>query len=251
MKFLGIIPARWASSRFPGKPLAQLGDMTMIQRVYTQAKKALDDVVVATDDNRIFRHVQEFGGTVVMTSTNHRSGTDRCAEAYQLAGINADVVINIQGDEPFIQVGQIEAIKSCFPTDIATLVQPFTPQQSIDELINPNSPKVVFSQSTHQALMFSRSVIPYTRGVPMQQWLETTQYYKHIGMYAYTVDTLMAITKLPPSPLELTESLEQLRWLENGYQIKVAISEASTIGIDTPDDLQKALLYLNSLEHKF
>lgn len=250
MKFLGIIPARWASSRFPGKPLAQLGDMTMIQRVYTQAKKALDDVVVATDDNRIFRHVQEFGGTVVMTSTNHRSGTDRCAEAYQLAGINADVVINIQGDEPFIQVGQIEAIKSCFPTDIATLVQPFTPQQSIDELINPNSPKVVFSQSTHQALMFSRSVIPYTRGVPMQQWLETTQYYKHIGMYAYTVDTLMAITKLPPSPLELTESLEQLRWLENGYQIKVAISEASTIGIDTPDDLQKALLYLNSLEHK-
>ena len=251
MKFLGIIPARWASSRFPGKPLAQLGDMTMIQRVYTQAKKALDDVVVATDDDRIFRHVQEFGGTVVMTSTNHRSGTDRCAEAYQLAGINADVVINIQGDEPFIQVGQIEAIKSCFPTDIATLVQPFTPQQSIDELINPNSPKVVFSQSTHQALMFSRSVIPYTRGVPMQQWLETTQYYKHIGMYAYTVDTLMAITKLPPSPLELTESLEQLRWLENGYQIKVAISEASTIGIDTPDDLQKALLYLNSLEHKF
>ena len=250
MKFLGIIPARWASSRFPGKPLAQLGDMTMIQRVYTQAKKALDDVVVATDDNRIFRHVQEFGGTVVMTSTNHRSGTDRCAEAYQLAGINADVVINIQGDEPFIQVGQIEAIKSCFPTDIATLVQPFTPQQSIDELINPNSPKVVFSQSTHQALMFSRSVIPYTRGVPMQQWLETTQYYKHIGMYAYTVETLMAITKLPPSPLELTESLEQLRWLENGYQIKVAISEASTIGIDTPDDLQKALLYLNSLEHK-
>lgn len=250
MKFLGIIPARWASSRFPGKPLAQLGDMTMIQRVYTQAKKALDDVVVATDDDRIFRHVQEFGGTVVMTSTNHRSGTDRCAEAYQLAGINADVVINIQGDEPFIQVGQIEAIKSCFPTDIATLVQPFTPQQSIDELINPNSPKVVFSQSTHQALMFSRSVIPYTRGVPMQQWLETTQYYKHIGMYAYTVDTLMAITKLPPSPLELTESLEQLRWLENGYQIKVAISEASTIGIDTPDDLQKALLYLNSLEHK-
>ena len=250
MKFLGIIPARWASSRFPGKPLAQLGDMTMIQRVYTQAKKALDDVVVATDDDRIFRHVQEFGGTVVMTSTNHRSGTDRCAEAYQLAGINADVVINIQGDEPFIQVGQIEAIKSCFPTDIATLVQPFTPQQSIDELINPNSPKVVFSQSTHQALMFSRSVIPYTRGVPMQQWLETTQYYKHIGMYAYTVETLMAITKLPPSPLELTESLEQLRWLENGYQIKVAISEASTIGIDTPDDLQKALLYLNSLEHK-
>ena len=250
MKFLGIIPARWASSRFPGKPLAQLGDMTMIQRVYTQAKKALDDVVVATDDDRIFRHVQEFGGTVVMTSPNHRSGTDRCAEAYQLAGINADVVINIQGDEPFIQVGQIEAIKSCFPTDIATLVQPFTPQQSIDELINPNSPKVVFSQSTHQALMFSRSVIPYTRGVPMQQWLETTQYYKHIGMYAYTVDTLMAITKLPPSPLELTESLEQLRWLENGYQIKVAISEASTIGIDTPDDLQKALLYLNSLEHK-
>lgn len=250
MKFLGIIPARWASSRFPGKPLAQLGDMTMIQRVYTQAKKALDDVVVATDDDRIFRHVQEFGGTVVMTSTNHRSGTDRCAEAYQLAGINADVVINIQGDEPFIQVGQIEAIKSCFPTDIATLVQPFTPQQSIDELINPNSPKVVFSQSTHQALMFSRSVIPYTRGVPMQQWLETTQYYKHIGMYAYTVDTLMAITKLLPSPLELTESLEQLRWLENGYQIKVAISEASTIGIDTLDDLQKALLYLNSLEHK-
>ena len=250
MKFLGIIPARWASSRFPGKPLAQLGDMTMIQRVYTQAKKALDDVVVATDDDRIFRHVQEFGGTVVMTSTNHRSGTDRCAEAYQLAGINADVVINIQGDEPFIQVGQIEAIKSCFPTDIATLVQPFTPQQSIDELINPNSPKVVFSQSTHQALMFSRSVIPYTRGVPMQQWLEKTQYYKHIGMYAYTVDTLMAITKLPPSPLERTESLEQLRWLENGYQIKVAISEASTIGIDTPDDLQKALLYLNSLEHK-
>ena len=248
MKFIGIIPARYGSTRFPGKPLAMLGGKTVIERVYHQAEGNLDDVVVATDDDRIMAAVHGFGGKVVMTSTNHRSGTDRCYEAFRKTVDFVDeddddyVVVNIQGDEPFIQPSQLEAIKGCFDdesTDIATLVKPFTEDDGIAAVENPNSPKVVVSASM-TAMYFSRSPIPYLRGKDRENWLKYHTYYKHIGMYAYKVKVLKQITSLPQSPLELAESLEQLRWLENGYKIKVGISDVETIGIDTPEDLIKA-----------
>lgn len=246
LSFVGIIPARYASTRFPGKPLAMLGDMTMIERVYRQASKELDDVWVATDDNRIAEAVKGFGGNVVMTSTEHRSGTDRCREAYLNIGSRADVVINIQGDEPFIDPLQLRQIKACFndpSTDIATLVRPFPHTGTYAQLANPNSPKVAIAPDM-RALMFSRSVIPYLRGTEEGQWAACHQYYTHIGMYAYRASILGEITLLPQSPLELAESLEQLRWLENGYTIKVGVSECPTIGIDTPEDLEAALKLL-------
>jgi 3-deoxy-manno-octulosonate cytidylyltransferase (CMP-KDO synthetase) len=245
--FIGIIPARYASTRFPGKPLAMLGDMTMIERVYRQVEKELDDVWVATDDNRIAEAVKAFGGNVVMTSEKHRSGTDRCCEAYDNIGSKADVIINIQGDEPFIDPLQLRQIKQCFDrsdTDIATLVRPFDASRGFDALANPNSPKVVFD-SQMRALLFSRSIIPYMRGKETADWASNHQYYTHIGMYAYRATTLHEITKLPQSSLELAESLEQLRWLENGYVIRVGVSECATIGIDTPADLAAAIEFLN------
>lgn len=249
MNFIGIIPARYASTRFPGKPLAIIGGKPMIQRVYEQAKKALDNVVVATDDERIFDCVIGFGGKVVMTSPNHPCGTNRCFEAYEKCGINADVVINIQGDEPFIQPEQIELLKGCFPTDIATLVKPFKPSDGIDALRNPNSPKVVTGNG--RALYFSRSVIPYMRGVNEAEWLNEaerrgTPFYKHIGLYAYRADVLKELVGLPLSALEKAESLEQLRWLEAGYEIRVAETNTQTIGIDTPEDLAAAEQFLES-----
>ncbi|MCH5347246.1 MAG: 3-deoxy-manno-octulosonate cytidylyltransferase [Muribaculaceae bacterium] len=248
MKYIGIIPARYASTRFPGKPLVDIGGMTMIERVYRQASKALERIVVATDDERIFNTVKEFGGEVVMTSTAHRSGTDRCREAYIKAGSTADVVVNIQGDEPFIAPSQIEAVKSCFEADpttpIATLVRRFDPAAGIDALQNPNTPKVVLDNSDN-ALYFSRSVIPYIRGCAPEQWPDTTTFYTHVGLYAYRADVLEAITCLPQSPLELAESLEQLRWLQNGYRIATALTDEPTIGIDTPTDLARALAHLN------
>ena len=243
LSFIGIIPARYASTRFPGKPLAMLGGKTMIERVYTQVSKVLDHVVVATDDDRIMAAVEAFGGKAVMTSTEHRSGTDRCQEAYLKNSGHEDVIINIQGDEPFIQPDQLQAIMACFDdktTDIATLVRPFDASRPYSELENPNSPKVVFSEKTHNALLFSRSVIPYLRGIPREDWLKQHKHYKHIGMYAYRADILRRITQLPPSEAELNESLEQLRWLENGYQIRVAMTDVQTIGIDTPEDLVAA-----------
>jgi len=252
MKFIGIIPARYASTRFPGKPLAMIGDKPMIQRVYEQAKKALDMVVVATDDERIFEAVKGFGGEVVMTRTDHKCGTDRCLEAFEKVTASLSevrplccqksdwVVINIQGDEPFIQPEQIEAIKSCFPTEIATLVKPYTEQDTWADLENPNTPKVVFSEVDHHAVLFSRSIIPYLRGVDKQEWLKQGKHYRHIGMYAYRADVLAQITQLPQSEMEKNESLEQLRWLENGYQIKVAVCNTYSMGIDTPADLEKA-----------
>ena len=258
MKFIGIIPARYQSTRFPGKPLALIGDKPMIQRVYEQAAKALQEVVVATDDERIYAAVKHFGGEVVMTSSTHRSGTDRCWEAYckwceekERETNNyhrPDVVINIQGDEPFIQVEQIEAIKSCFPTEIATLVKPYDTNDTLESLFNENTPKVVFSPVTHNALYFSRSVIPFIRGVKKEDWLNgETTFYKHIGMYAYRPDILEQITQLPQGCLEKTESLEQLRWLENGYKIKVAQCNSFSIGIDTPEDLEKARILVDSM----
>lgn len=246
MKFIGIIPARYASTRFPGKPLADMKGKYMIQRVYEQACKVLDRVCVATDDERIFNAVQSFGGQVVMTSERHRSGTDRCFEAYTNLGDGEEVVINIQGDEPFIKPEQIESLIACFDspqTQIATLVRPFEATEGYEALANPNSPKVVMNER-HEALYFSRSIIPYLRGVDPEQWLSRHVYYKHIGMYGYRADVLSEITRLPQSSLELAESLEQLRWLQNGYTVKVGITTQETIGIDTPADLQKAISLL-------
>ena len=246
MNFLAIIPARYASTRFPGKPLARLGGKPVIQRVYEQVAGVLDDAVVATDDERIRDAVRAFGGRVEMTSPDHRSCTDRCWEAYCKQGREYDVVVNVQGDEPFIRPSQLEAVKRCFDdpaTDIATLVKPFTEADGLAALENPNSPKVVLDAQS-RAIYFSRSVIPYLRGVPREEWLARHTFYKHIGLYAFRADVLRAVTALPQSPLELAESLEQLRWLENGYKIGVGISEVETIGIDTPEDLEKAFRFL-------
>ena len=247
MRFIGIIPARYASTRFPGKPLAMLGGMTVIERVYRQVQGCVDDVCVATDDERIASAVAAFGGRAVMTSADHRSGTDRISEAYTLLHCTHDVVVNIQGDEPFIQPSQLQAVCACFDddaTDIATLVKPFAPTDGLAALENPNSPKVVVDGRGH-ALYFSRSVIPYLRGVERSQWLQRHTFLRHIGLSAYRADVLQAITALPPSPLETAESLEQLRWLQAGYTITVATTTTDTVGIDTPDDLLRAEQFLN------
>ena len=246
MKFLGIIPARYASTRFPAKPLAMLGGKTVIQRVYEQVAGILDDAYVATDDERIEAAVKAFGGKVVMTSIDHKSGTDRCYEACTKIGGDFDVVVNIQGDEPFIQPSQLNAVKACFEdptTQIATLVKPFTADEPFAVLENVNSPKVVLDAQS-RALYFSRSVIPYLRGVERSEWLARHTFYKHIGLYAFRTEVLRAVTALPQSALEKAESLEQLRWLENGYKIGVGVTDAETIGIDTPEDLEKAEAFL-------
>lgn len=248
LKFLAVIPARYASTRFPGKPLARLGGKPVIRRVWEQVTQVFADAVVATDDQRIIEAVEAFGGRAVMTSPDHRSGTDRCREAVDKLGGDPDVIVNVQGDEPFIAPSQLRAIARCFDdpsTDIATLVKPFTPADGLAALENPNSPKVVLG-TAGQALYFSRSVIPYLRGVPREEWLERHTFYKHIGMYAFRRETLYAVTALPQSALERAESLEQLRWLENGYRIRTGISDVETIGIDTPEDLAKAEAFLKS-----
>ncbi len=242
MKFIGIIPARYGSTRFPGKPLAEICGKTVIRRVYEQSKLALDTVVVATDDERIYNDVESFGGKVVMTRADHKCGTDRCLEAYEAITTpfwreqndKDTVIINIQGDEPFIQPEQIETLMACFNdenTDIATLVRPFTDKDSQEALENVNTPKVQWDKATHVAQMFSRKVIACADGT----------HYRHIGIYAYRADVLEKITKLPQSPLEIEERLEQLRWLENGYRIRVGVTDTKTIGIDTPEDLQQAI----------
>lgn len=242
MKFIGIIPARYGSSRFPGKPLAKLGGKCVIEWVYSQASKVLADVVVATDDDRIYNEVKRFGGKVEMTSTNHKSGTDRCWEAYQKSGVIADVVINIQGDEPFIQPEQIEGLMKCFDdagTDIATMVKPFESGTKYEVLENPNCVKCVRGEKG-EALYFSRSVVPYLRGVEKDEWSNRETYYKHLGIYAYRVGVLEQVVKMEQGRVEKIESLEQLRWLENGLRIRTAVTEVETVGIDTPEDLAKA-----------
>ncbi len=243
MTFFGIIPARYASTRFPGKPLALLAGKTVIERVYERVSPLMDHTVVATDDERIRDAVLSFGGNAVMTSPHHKSGTDRCHEAYTLCDGSCDVVANIQGDEPFVSPDQIETLKACFTTQpdtqIATLAKPFLPTDGIERLQNPNSPKVVFD-SQMRALCFSRSVIPYIRDAKPHSWLAHHTFYKHIGIYAYRPDTLRQLTLLPQSTLELAESLEQLRWLQNGYTIRIGITHTETIGIDTPEDLKRA-----------
>ncbi len=241
LRFVAIIPARYASTRFPGKPLVDIGGKTMIQRVYDQVSKVLDDVYVATDDERIFDKVRSFGGKVIMTSDAHRSGTDRCYEAFTKLDDWFDVVINVQGDEPFIQPEQIEALKNCFAdeeTQIATLVKKITERDGVEVLFNPNSPKVVIDKQNN-ALYFSRSPIPYKRGSDEKNWIAEHDYYKHVGVYAYRSEVLSQIVQMPPSKLELAESLEQLRWLENGLKIKAGFTDVETVGIDTPEDLEK------------
>lgn len=219
----------------------------MIQRVYEQVGKVLDDVYVATDDDRIKDTVEGFGGKAIMTSPNHKSGTDRIEEAVEKIGGDFDVVINIQGDEPFIHESQIKELCACFDdadTQIATLGKPFTAEMGMEALENHNSPKIVVDNRGY-AMYFSRSVIPYIRNTRREEWIGQFPYLKHIGLYAYRRDVLRQVTQLPQSSLEIAESLEQLRWLQNGYKIKVGLTDVETVGIDTPEDLQRAETYLN------
>jgi 3-deoxy-manno-octulosonate cytidylyltransferase (CMP-KDO synthetase) len=242
---LGVIPARYASTRFPGKPLIDLAGKSMIQRVYEQACKAklLSQVVVATDDERILLHLQNLGLEVVMTSTNHTNGTERCLEALQLTEGDFDYVINIQGDEPFINPQQIDTLAGILngKVQLGTLIKRITDPVVLD---SPNIVKVVFNRKM-EALLFSRSCIPHLRGVGNEDRMSQFTFYKHIGIYAYRVDALAAVTHLQPSPLEKAESLEQLRWLENGYKIKVVETELETLGIDAPEDVEKAMKHYN------
>lgn len=246
MKFIGIIPARYASTRFPGKPLAILGNRPVIQHVYEKALAALGEAYVATDDERIFDAVKAFGGKAVMTRTDHKSGTDRIEEACEKIGTDADVIINIQGDEPFVATSQIETLKGLFDhpqTQIGTLGKRF---ETMEAVLNPNSPKIVTDKNGF-ALYFSRSVVPFVRGKEQGEWLRHFPYLKHLGIYAYRREILHKITRLPQSLLEIAESLEQLRWLENGYRIRVGLTKTETVGIDTPEDLQRAEEFLKSL----
>lgn len=244
MKFAVIIPARYQSTRFPGKPLAMIGDKPMIQWVYENAVKAVPDVWVATDNEIIFNTVVKFGGRAIETLPTHQSGTDRCAEAAQVISRQAgfDVIINVQGDEPFISPVQIEALKACFDgdADIATLIKRI---ESEEELFNPNRPKVV-TDGRLNALYFSRSPIPFLRGVENGKWHLEHTFWAHIGMYAYKSEVLQKIAKLNSGILEKAESLEQLRWLENGLKIRTAVTNHQSLGIDTPEDLQTALQLL-------
>lgn len=247
MKFIGIIPARYASTRFPGKPLAMLGGKPVIQRVYEQATSVLEEAWVATDDERILQAVESFGGRAIMTRTDHKSGTDRIEEAVEKIGIQSDVIINIQGDEPFVQKSQLETLKQLFDnadTQIGTLGKRF---ESPEAAKNPNSPKIVCDRQGF-ALYFSRSVIPFVRGAEGNTWFDSFPYLKHLGLYAYRCEVLHEITQLPQSPLELAESLEQLRWLENGYRIRVGLTNVETVGIDTPEDLQRAEEFLKHMD---
>lgn len=244
LQFVGIIPARYASTRFPGKPLATLAGKPVIEHVYRRVVEALGSAYVATDDDRIALAVERFGGQAVMTRADHKSGTDRIAEALEKTGREVDVVVNVQGDEPFITTRQIETLCHCFDdeqTQIATLGKPF---ESMEAVENPNSPKIVTDLKGF-ALYFSRSVIPYIRGFEQTDWLSHFPYLKHLGIYAYRTEVLREITQLPQSPLEKAESLEQLRWLQAGYRIKVGITNEETVGIDTPEDLVRAERFLN------
>lgn len=245
MKFIGIIPARYASTRFPGKPLALLGGKPVIQHVYEKVTAVLEAAYVATDDERIYDVVKAFGGQVVMTRTDHKSGTDRIEEAIEKIGGEWDVVVNVQGDEPFVAKSQLDTICHCFDdptTQIATLGKPF---ESMEAVQNPNSPKIVVDNMGF-AMYFSRSVIPYVRGKEKSSWLTHYPFLKHLGIYAYRKDVLRQVTQLPQSSLEIAESLEQLRWLQNGFKIKVGTTDVETVGIDTPQDLERAEEFLKT-----
>ncbi len=240
MKILGIIPSRYASTRFPGKPLAMIAGKSMIQRVYEQASKSpsLTKVIVATDDSRIFENVQSFNGNVVMTSENHLNGTSRCWEALEQNGESYEVIVNIQGDEPFIDPEQIDQVAKLFESndiEIGTLVKKI---QSKEELFNPNVVKAVFDRQK-KAMYFSRQAIPFLRDKQPGEYIANHDFYKHIGIYGYRFDILKKIVKLKPAVMELAENLEQLRWLENGFKINVQITNKEAVSIDTPEDLLK------------
>ena len=249
MKFISIIPARYASTRFPGKPLALLCGKSVIQRVYEKVSGIIEETWVATDDERIFNAVKDFGGKAVMTRNDHKSGTDRIEEAIEKIGGDFHVVINAQGDEPFIQASQIKTVCDCFDdpsTEIATLGKPFG--NDMDAVSNPNSPKIVVDKRGY-AMYFSRSIIPFVRGKDEKEWPFSYPFLKHIGLYAYRRNVLKEVTQLPQGELEKAESLEQLRWLENGYRIKVGLTDVETVGIDTPEDLVRAEAFLTGAEH--
>ena len=244
IKILTIIPARFASTRFPGKPLVDIAGKSMIQRVYEQAKKSslLTDVIVATDHKTIYDHVIAFGGKACMTSEGHPSGTDRCYEALTKQPETFDYVINVQGDEPFIAPEQIDLLASLLDgkVELATLIKAIEDEE---QLFNPNGARVVINKQ-NEAIYFTRSTIPYLRNVPQKEWFAKHTFFKHIGMYAYRADVLKKITRLEISSLEKAESLEQLRWIENGFKIKVAVTKLETIGIDAPEDIAKAIAFL-------
>lgn len=249
---IAIIPARYASTRFPGKPLADMLGKPMIQRVYEQIAGVVQRVVVATDDDRILKAVESFGGEAIMTSLSCKSGTERCQEAFDKIGNGEEIILNLQGDEPFIHKNQINLLISAFDhteTDIATLAEAFPKDTVFEKLNNPNSPKIVLDSHGY-ALYFSRSVIPHLRNVEPNAWCSQHTYYKHIGIYAFRAQVLREITTLPEGEAECAEKLEQLRWLEHGYRIRVLESNESTIGIDTPDDMDKALAYLRQTEKR-
>jgi len=251
MKFLSVIPARYASTRFPGKPLAKLGDTEVVNHVWRRVEQAGIEAVVATDDERIARCVERAGGRAVMTRSDHRCGTDRIVEAVLTLATDADVIINVQGDEPFIHPSQIRSLMSIFEADpttpIATLVRPFPADAPVARLLDPNLVKVVTSTDDH-ALYFSRAAIPHLRGVEPALWPSCHRYLTHMGVYAYRRDLLLTLPGLPPSPLEQAESLEQLRWLQAGLRIAVAETARPTVGIDTPADLEQARRLLRELE---
>ncbi len=246
MRILGVIPVRYHSSRFPGKALADVHGKSMVQRVYEQATQAagLDQVVVATDHSTILKHVKAFGGNVCMTSEDHPSGTDRCREAMELEGEEYDFVVNIQGDEPFIDPRQIEDLCNNLIPDIQIATQAKLIEQQ-EKLIDPNCVKVIID-SLGNAIYFSRTPLPFQKNHSINHWIGSHQYYQHIGVYAYRPDVLREIALLPVSPLEQAEGLEQLRWLENGYSIKVLTTHYQTHGIDTPEDLDKALAKIST-----
>lgn len=248
MKILGVIPARYASTRFPGKPLADLLGKSMVQRVFEQCAKSkfLSSVVVATDDAKIVDHVKAFGGKVSLTSDKHHSGTDRCYETLSQQKEKFDFVVNVQGDEPFIDPGQIDLLCGSLDsgTELATLIQKIT---TLEQVLAPTEAKVVLNEK-REALYFSRSPIPFVSKYPQAEWLKHSVFYRHMGLYAYRSDVLKAITQLPVSPLEKAESLEQLRWIENGYRIKTVETDAEDgMCVDTPEDLERARVYLKSV----
>jgi 3-deoxy-manno-octulosonate cytidylyltransferase (CMP-KDO synthetase) len=247
MKILGIIPARYASTRLEGKPLKDIEGKTMIRRVYEQAQKALENVVVATDDDRIFKEVQSFGGEVIMTSSNHSTGTNRCLEALEKYTLkNVDVVINIQGDEPLLDPIQIQNIAACFEdksVQLASLAMPVNPAEKLIE----NQGCFVIMDKNMNALYFSRSVIPFLRDLPKDEWAQHHTYYKHLGMYAYTPEALKTFASLEQTSLEMAESLEQNRWLQNGYKLRMGITEINTLAVDTAEDLEKVRSIVRAL----
>lgn len=243
-KVLGVIPARYQSTRFPGKPLVDIGGKTMIQRVYEQASQSqnLDKVIVATDDERIYAHVQSFQGQVMMTSNQHLTGTDRCAEVARAFAQEYPIIINIQGDEPFINPKQIDELAQLFEdpkVEIGTLAKKI---ESHAELISENEAKVLINQK-QEVIYMSRSPVPFFRNVPVEEWIRQRDYFKHIGIYGFRTHIILKIPELPPSELEKTESLEQLRWLDH-YQIKIGITQYDSVSVDTPEDLQRLQKFL-------